>query len=45
MTVLSYSYGIIINRAINAPGHVKNVVDIVNKMYKKLFEVKNGTYW
>ena len=26
MTVLPYSYGIIMDRAINTPGHVKNVV-------------------
>ena len=30
MTVLSSSYGIIMDRAINAPGHEKNVVDGLN---------------
>ena len=38
MTVLSSSYGIIMDRAINAPGHGKNVVDGINakdKLYLK----------
>ena len=30
MTVLSYSYGIIMDRAINAPVHGNNVVDGLN---------------
>ena len=30
MTVLSYLYGIILHRAINAPGHGNNVVDGLN---------------
>ena len=30
MTVLSSSYGIIMDCEINAPGHVKNVVDRLN---------------
>ena len=30
MTVLSYSYGIIMHRAINSPGHVNNVADVIN---------------
>ena len=30
MTMLSYSYGIIMNRAINSPGHEDNVVDGLN---------------
>ena len=35
MTVLSSSYDIILDRAINAPGHGN----------KELFEGTNGTYW
>ena len=38
MTVLSYSYGIIVYHAINAPGYVNNVVDGLNatdKLYLK----------
>ena len=38
MTVLSYSYGIIMDRAINAPVHGNNVVDGINatdKLYLK----------
>ena len=38
MIVFSYSYGIIIDRAINAPGHVNNIVDGLNskeKLYLK----------
>ena len=34
MTVLSYSYGIIMDRAINATGHGSNVVDGLNKTGK-----------
>ena len=34
MNVLSYSYGIIIDRAINAPCHGKNAVDGLNSSYK-----------
>ena len=34
MTVLSYSYGIIMDHAINAPGHGNNVVDGLNAMDK-----------
>ena len=34
MAVLSYSYGIIMDIAINAPGHGKNVVDGINATYK-----------
>ena len=34
MTVLSYSYDIIIDCAINAPGHGNNVVDVLNAMDK-----------
>ena len=34
MTILSYSYGIILDRAINAPVHEKNVVDGINATYK-----------
>ena len=28
MNVLSYSYGIIMDREINAPGHIKNFFDV-----------------
>ena len=41
MTLLSSLYGIIMYRAINAPGHRKNVVDVINGTEKR----KNGTYW
>ena len=34
MNVLSSSYGIIMDRAINATGHGKNVVDGLNAMYR-----------
>ena len=34
MTMLSSSYGIIMDRAINAPGHIKNVVDRLNTTEK-----------
>ena len=34
MTVLSYSYGIIMDRSINAPGHRNNVVDVLNAIDK-----------
>ena len=32
MTVLSYSYGVIMYFTINSPGHGKNVVDGLNAM-------------
>ena len=35
MTVLSSSYGIITDHTINAPGHVKNVVDGLNLTDKR----------
>ena len=35
MTVLSYSYGIITDNAIDAPGHVKNVIDGLNATDKR----------
>ena len=35
MTVLSSSYGIIMDRAINAPGHGNNVVDGLNSKVKR----------
>ena len=35
MTALSYSYGIIMDRSINAPGHVKNVFDVPNAKDKR----------
>ena len=34
MTLLSYSYGIIMNRATSSPGHVNNVVDGLNAAEK-----------
>ena len=34
MIVLSFSYGIIMDRAINAQGHGKNVVDGITTTYK-----------
>ena len=34
MTVLSYSYGIIMDLAINVPGHGKNVIDGLNATEK-----------
>ena len=34
MTVLLYSYGIIMDRIINAPVHVKNFVDVLNSRDK-----------
>ena len=34
MAVLSYSYGIAMDRTINAPGNGKNVADGLNTMYK-----------
>ena len=37
MTVLSYSYGIIMDREINAPGHIKNVFDGLNATDKHYF--------
>ena len=40
MNVLSYSYGIIIYHAINAPGHEKNVVDGLNAMDKQYLKGK-----
>ena len=45
ITVLSSSYGIIIDRAINAPGHGKNVVDGLNATENIYLKGKNGTYW
>ena len=45
MTVLSYSYGIITDRAINAQGHGNNVVNGLNAKGQTLFEGTNGTYW
>ena len=34
MTVLSSSYGVIMDRAINSPNHVNNIVDGINAMEK-----------
>ena len=34
-TVLSYSYGIIMDSKVNAPGHGKNVVNGLNSTYKR----------
>ena len=44
MTVLSASYGIIMDREINASVNGKNVVDGINSTDKTLSEWKNGTY-
>ena len=38
MIVLLPLYGIKMDSAINAPGHGKNVVDIVNANYKRYFK-------
>ena len=35
MTLLSYSYGIIMYRTINAPGQGKNISDGINATYKR----------
>ena len=40
MTVFLSSYGIIVYRAINAPGHGNNVVDRLNATYKRYFKGK-----
>ena len=39
-TVLSTSYGIIMDRAINTPGHGKNVVDGLNATEKRYLKGK-----
>ena len=44
MTVLSYSYGIIMDCAINAPGHGNNVVDGPNATDKRYLKEKNVIY-
>ena len=44
MTVLSCSYGIIMDRSINVPRHGKNVVNEINVNEKIIFEETNGTY-
>ena len=44
INVLSSSYGIIIHRAINAPGHGKNIFDGLNATGGGI-EGENGTYW
>ena len=45
MNVLSSLYGIIMDRAIDAPGHGKNVFDGLNATYKCYLKSENGTYW
>ena len=40
MTVLSSSYGIIMDLSINAPGHGNNVVDVLNATYKRYLKGK-----
>ena len=35
MTMLSFSYGIITDHEINAPGYGNNVVDVLNETYKR----------
>ena len=44
MNVLLYSYLIIMDCAINSPGHGKNAVDGPNAN-EKIFEATNGNYW
>ena len=39
-TVLSSSYGIIMDRAINPPGHGKNIVDRLNATYTRYLKEK-----
>ena len=45
MTVLSSSYGIIMYRAVNAPGNGKYVVIGLNATEKHYLKGGNGTYW
>ena len=45
MTVLSYSYGFIMDCEIYAQSHGKNVSDVFNANGQTLFEVTNETYW
>ena len=40
MNVLSSSYGIIMDRAINSPGHRKNVADGLNATEKRYLKEK-----
>ena len=40
ITVLSYSYGITTDRAINAPVHRNNVVDVINVTDKRYLKEK-----
>ena len=44
MTVLSSSYGIIVDIEINTPGHGNNVVYGLSATEKKIFEEGNGTH-
>ena len=40
MTVLSSLYGIMMDSAINAPGHVNNVADGISSTNKRYWKVK-----
>ena len=40
ITMFSYLYGTIMDRAINAPGYGKNVVDGLNEMKKRYLKGK-----
>ena len=42
MTVLSFSYGIIMDRAINEPGQGNNAVDGINAIYKRYLKQQMG---
>ena len=44
ISVLSYLYGIIMERARNAPGHGNNAVNRINATEKLYLKEKNGTY-
>ena len=45
MTMLSSSYGIIMDSAVNAPGHGNNVVYVLNEMEMYIFKGTDGTDW
>ena len=45
LTMLSSSYGIIMDRSIYAPGHGNNCFDGLNVTGKHNFKGGNGTYW
>ena len=45
MTLLSSSYGIVMDRAINAPCHVINIADGMDTTDKRYLKGGNGNYW